>query len=134
MTRFSFYEPTAVANTTVDESIDAGADMMSTVRASDFFLTISHSETISSEMESTNSGKRALNDSISEGGVTWKKSSSNHCATDSFYQVNRKHFIEDQETHVVSRGRGGKKHHRIHGSSHHHQSAVKMKKMPICAR
>ena len=88
MTKFSFYEPTAVANTAVDESIDAGVDMMSTVRASDFILIISHSKTISSETESTNSGKRALDDSISERGVTWKKSSSNHCAADSFYQVN----------------------------------------------
>ena len=94
MTRFSSYEPTAVAN----KAIDAGADTMPTVRTSDSFLTISHSVTICSETESSNSGERALDDSISEREVTWNKSSPNHCAADSFYQVNQKHFIEDHET------------------------------------
>ena len=94
MTRFSSYEPTAVAN----KAIDAGADTMLTVRTSDSLLTISHSVTICSETESSNSGERALDGSISEREVTWNKSSPNHCAADSFYQVNPKHFIEDNET------------------------------------
>jgi hypothetical protein len=108
MTRFSFYEPTAVTNKEIDESIDARAYTMATVCGSDSFLTVSHRERIGSETESPNTGERALDESFLEREVAWKKSSSNNCASDSLYQpilrhfnagtTTKEHVVDDQET------------------------------------